>query len=149
MNNLRATGFTLVLLLAACATPATDTNSLAAEDDALYRALGGETGINLLADEFVFRLASDVRIAHHFEKTDLDRLEEKLAEQFCVLSGGPCQYAGDSMEQVHQGLGISKADFNALVEDLQLAMENLNIPESARNRLLARLAPMRPQVIEQ
>lgn len=139
----------VALLLGACASPPRDTVSLAAGDDALYQALGGDTGIKLLADEFVFRLVSDTRIAHHFKDTDLDRFEEKLAEQFCVLSGGPCTYTGDSMEEVHKGLGISKADFNALVEDLQIAMENLKLPEAAQTRLLARLAPMRPQVIEE
>lgn len=138
-----------VIALSACATPAPTTETLAAEDDSLFVLLGGESGVRLLADEFVFRVISDVRIAHHFKDTDLDRFEEKLAEQFCVLAGGPCTYTGDSMQQVHKGLEISKADFNALVEDLQLAMENLKIPQSAQNRLLAKLAPMRSVVIEQ
>ena len=138
----------IAFLLGACATQPRDTASLAASDDTLYQALGGDAGIKLLADEFVFRLVSDTRIAHHFKNTDLDRFEQKLAEQFCVLSGGPCTYTGDSMEEVHKGLAISKADFNALVEDLQIAMENLQLPVPAQNRLLARLAPMRSHVIE-
>ena len=73
---------------------------------------------------------------------------DKLVEQFCVEAGGPCEYTGDSMEESHKGLNISRADFNALVEDLIEAMEAEGVAVPVQNRLLARLAPMRGQIIE-
>lgn len=138
----------LLFLLAACTTPAPTTASLAAEDDSLYQQLGKQQGIDLLAGELVFRFISDTRIAHYFADTDLDRLEQKLAEQICVLAGGPCSYTGDDMRKVHAGMGLTEADFNAMVEDAQLAMAAISIPEAAQNRLLARLAPFRSVVLE-
>jgi hemoglobin len=39
-------------------------------------------------------------------------------------------------------LNIDRAAFNALVEDLQKAMDKNDVPFHAQNRLLAKLAPM-------
>jgi len=143
MANLtrRLNGALLVLLLlAGCAQHAT-------APDALYQQLGGGDGIRALVQNLLQRSLDDKRIAHHFADTDMERLEEKLTEQICELSGGPCTYSGETMEKSHAGFNISEGDFNALVENLQLAMAERNIAEGAQNRLLALLAPMRPQVI--
>ena len=52
------------------------------------------------------------------------------------------------MEESHKGMRLTPSDFNALVEHLQDAMEAEGVPTPAQNRLLARLAPMRGQVID-
>lgn len=115
---------------------------------ALFDDLGGLSGIAGIVDAFIYELGGDARIAHHFQDTDPERFREKLIEQFCVESGGDCTYTGDSMKEVHAGLGISHADFNALVEDLIAAMEAENVPVAAQNRLLNRFAPMHAEIVE-
>lgn len=131
----------LPLLLAACAQQAP-------RDDGLYRALGEEPGIVRIVEGMLLGSARDPRIARHFLDIDIERLREKLIEQLCFESGGPCVYTGDSMEESHKGLRLTPSDFNALVEHLQDAMEAGGVPTPAQNRLLARLAPMRGQVID-
>ncbi|MBG0844161.1 group 1 truncated hemoglobin [Pseudomonas chengduensis] len=131
----------LPLLLAACAQQAP-------RDDGLYRALGAEPGIVRIVEGMLLGSARDPRIARHFLDIDIERLREKLIEQLCFESGGPCVYTGDSMEESHKGLRLTPSDFNALVEHLQDAMEAEGVPTPAQNRLLARLAPMRGQVID-
>ncbi|MDR8016327.1 group I truncated hemoglobin [Ectopseudomonas guguanensis] len=131
----------LPLLLAACAQQAP-------RDDGLYRALGEEPGIVRIVEGMLLGSARDPRIARHFRDIDIERLREKLIEQLCFESGGPCVYTGDSMEESHKGLRLTPSDFNALVEHLQDAMEAEGVPTPAQNRLLARLAPMRGQVID-
>jgi hypothetical protein len=44
---------------------------------------------------------------------------------------------------------ISQRQFNAVVEDLVRAMESLRIATPVQNRVLARLAPLREQVVGQ
>ena len=83
----------------------------------------------------------------HFEKIDRTDLKKSLAEQFCALSGGPCTYKGKSMEKAHKDLDLTEGDFNTLVEDLRIACEKNGISESAKNRLLALLAPMKRDVL--
>lgn len=118
-----------------------------AADEALYRALGTKGGITILVDEYLDVIADDIRVAPSFADTDISHFREKLIEFLCMLSGGPCQYTGDPMEVVHRDMNITEAQFNAVVEDLQDAMAHLNLPESTQNRLLARLAPLRAEII--
>jgi hemoglobin len=51
------------------------------------------------------------------------------------------------MDKAHRDLEITKADFNALVEVLQVSMRAKGIPFSAQNRMLALLAPMHRQIV--
>lgn len=117
-------------------------------NNSLYNELGGQTGIENIADRFVRLIIKDPRTEKHFEESDLDRFYEKLVEQFCEVSDGPCTYSGDSMVEVHKGMKISEAEFNATVELLQEAMRDNKVTLSAQNRLLALLAPMRKEMLE-
>ncbi|MCL5256021.1 MAG: group 1 truncated hemoglobin [Gammaproteobacteria bacterium] len=148
MNKLQKSFFNLVGLacmsvLSVAAVP----GPLAHASDSLYDALGGTTGIEKLVEELLFNVAEDRRIRHHFMDIDVVRLHEKLSEQICELAGGPCTYTGDDMVKSHTGMDVTRSDFNALVEGLQLAMDDLNISISAQNRLLALLAPMHDEIV--
>ncbi|KPA93280.1 group I truncated hemoglobin [Pseudomonas sp. RHF3.3-3] len=117
-------------------------------DDSLYRDLGERAGITRIVEGMLLKIAHDPRIAERFRKIDIVRLRNKLVEQFCVEAGGPCVYTGDTMAESHKGQNVSRSDFNALVEDLIAAMDEQGIPVRVQNRLIARLAPMRGEVIE-
>jgi len=117
--------------------------------DALFDDMGGQPGINKLVDASVDNYLADPRIKDIFSESNMDRIRAELKDQFCVIAGGPCRYAGHSMEAIHKGLHLTNANFNALVEDLQAAMDSCNIPFATQNRFLARLAPMQHQVVTQ
>ena len=138
---------TFSLALTACAPHATQVPMAVQGSPSLYQQLGGLPGIERIVEGLLINISEDERIVHHFSETDIERLNEKLIEQICVESGGPCEYTGDSMRDSHAGFDISEADFNALVEDLIAAMEAEGVPVAAQNRLLARLAPMRGDII--
>ncbi len=116
-------------------------------DDSLYRALGGQAGVTRLADDLAPRLMADRRIGEFFKSSSQQHLKETLAQQFCQVSGGGCGYAGPAKKIVRQDMGITKGDFNALVELLQFSMEDQGIPFNTQNRLLARLGPMHREII--
>ena len=98
-------------------------------------------------DDFVPRIFADPRIADHFKDTNQDRLKLMLTLQVCYLVGGPCEYNGRDMTEVHAGLQLTNADFNALAEALQVSMDKEGVPFRAQNRLLARLAPMQRVIV--
>lgn len=118
-----------------------------AQADQLYRALGEKPGLVALMDTFVANIVADVRIAPQFKEANVPHLKAQLVDQICMASGGPCAYQGPDMKTVHANLDITKADFHALVEDLQAAMDARGIPFATQNQLLARLAPMHRDVI--
>ncbi|NDI85514.1 group I truncated hemoglobin [Undibacterium crateris] len=117
------------------------------QTDSLYQALGGSPGIARVVDQLIVEIQQDARISPQFKETNMKRLAELLKEQLCVVSDGPCQYSGDDMLTVHAQLGIKSAAFNALVEDLQAAMHKNHIPFTTQNRLLARLAVMKKDIV--
>ncbi|RMQ49833.1 Globin protein [Pseudomonas cichorii] len=117
-------------------------------DDSLYQDLGQRAGIQRIVEGMLMNIARDDRIVERFRKIDIVRLRDKLVEQFCVEAGGPCQYTGSSMAESHKGQNLTRSDFNALVENLIDAMDAEKIPVPVQNRLIARLAPMRGEVIE-
>lgn len=116
-------------------------------DDRLYQDLGQQPGITRIVEAMLLNVARDPRIVQHFRQVDPVRLRDKLVEKLCVEAGGPCTYSGDSMAEVHKGQRITPSEFNALVEDLIAAMESQGVPVSVQNRLLARLAAQRGEVI--
>ena len=116
-------------------------------DERLYEVFGGEAGISRIVDDLVDRNLADPRIADIFAASDLVRLRRTLKEQFCYLLAGPCDYTGMDMESSHRDHGITNREFNALVENLQLAMNAEGVPFRAQNKLLAKLAPMQRDVV--
>lgn len=115
--------------------------------DTLFDDLGGQPGINKLVDASVANYLADPRIKDIFSESNMERIRAEMKDQFCMVAGGPCRYTGHSMEATHKGLHLTNANFNAVVEDLQNAMDSCNIPFATQNRLLARLAPMQHQVV--
>jgi hemoglobin len=118
-------------------------------NDALFRALGGAQGVEKIVNDFVPLVLADKRISADFKDTNLKRFAKLLSEQICMLSGGPCEYSGDNMKLVHQGMRINNAKFNALVEQLQIAMDKSKVSPAAQNKLLAILAPMQRDIVTQ
>lgn len=116
-------------------------------DDALFQALGGEAGVARIVDGMVDRAYADERIRQKFDGVNPKALKASIGQQFCQITGGPCVYDGETMRNSHAGLALTKADFNALVEDLQLSMEAQRVPFAVQNRLLALLAPMHRDII--
>ena len=145
-------GLLLLSSLACAQTPYTD--------DSTYQGLGGKEGIRKITDTFVALITSDPRIKESFNDFDIPQLNARLQEQFCEFAGGPCKYTGKyrdktmdgvgtvrDMKSVHIDLKITNAQFNALAEDLQIAMERNNVPNSVANKLIAKLAPMQRAIV--
>jgi hemoglobin len=125
----------------------------ASADDTLYKSLGGKKAITAVVDEFVNRVAADSRINGFFKDTAADpkrlaKFKGNLVDQICQASGGPCKYKGKDMKAAHAGMGISSADFDALVEDLVGALDKFKVKEADKNTLLGVLGPMKKDIVE-
>ncbi|WP_261388704.1 group I truncated hemoglobin [Qipengyuania gaetbuli] len=113
----------------------------------MAQAFGGQEGIRRIAERAVELSRQDPRIAEIFVAHDMVRLKRTLFEQFCYILNAGCDYTGRDMAAAHEGMGVRTSDMNALVENLQQAMQEEGIPFSAQNRLLAKLAPMSKNVV--
>jgi hemoglobin len=119
----------------------------AVADDSLFERMGGAPVVAKVVDQMLDLSMADPRTKRSFQKINLKRLREKLNEQVCALSNGPCQYTGDSMKEVHAGLDITDAEFNGLVEHLITALDDNGVGLREKNELIKLLAPMKRDVI--
>jgi len=117
------------------------------DEPALFQAFGEKAGLARIMDDFMVNLLADPRTRTFFEKADQKRIKEQLVDQFCYILNGPCEYKGAKMKPMHSELGITRENFNALVEQLQFAMDKNNVPFRAQNKLLAVLAPMHRDIV--
>ena len=131
------------LLLAACQDMGM------APQKSLYERLGGKDAITAVVDDFVANVAADKRINGFFAKTDVPRLKRNLVDQICQATGGPCTYTGKDMKTAHKGMGITDADFNALVEDLKKSLDKFKVPAKEQGELLGALGSLKPQIVGQ
>jgi hemoglobin len=123
------------------------------KDKTLYQRLGEKKAITAVVNEFVSNCAADSRINGFFAKTAadpkrLDAFKAKLVDQICEASGGPCKYKGKNMKDAHKGMGVSGADFDALVENLVKALDKFKVPEKEKGELLGALGPMKSDIVE-
>jgi len=115
----------------------------------LYTRLGGNAAITAVVADFVVEnVANDARINSYFAEVDLANLQRLLVEQIGEATGGPEEYTGRDMVEAHKGLGITVADFNALVEDLVISLDTFEVPEAEKTELLNALGPMQTDIVE-
>ncbi|MEP4890253.1 MAG: group 1 truncated hemoglobin [Aliiglaciecola sp.] len=113
----------------------------------VYEQIGGAEKVAEIVDNFVFEIEYDQQILAYFEGANIDRFKQKLSEQICVLTGGPCEYSGDTMEQVHTGMNITEQHFNRTVDLLINAMNKAEVPHRLQNKVLKEMAPTRKEML--
>lgn len=113
----------------------------------VFAEFGGKAGIVALVNDFMDNLMADPVTHPFFAPVDREQVKHGLVNQFCEILDGPCTYTGPDMTSLHHGMGVTRADFNALVVDLQKAMDQRHIPFRAQNKFIAKLASMGHQII--
>ena len=113
----------------------------------MLAAFHGREGVDRIVDDTLDRSIADPKLADIFKVTDMARLRRTLKEQVAYLLGAPVAYTGRDMKSAHKDQGVNTAEFNTLVEHMQLAMDREGVAFRAQNQLLAKLAPMKRDVV--
>lgn len=113
----------------------------------VYQSLGGYQKVEEIADNYIMEIEKDPVIFEYFKESDVERYRAKIIEHICHHTGGPCEYTGDDMQRVHDGMNITESDFNRGVDLLINAMNTADIPYRVQNKVLAIFAPMRKDII--
>jgi hemoglobin len=146
-------GVGALVLMVALAASGSAAAAQGMKEKSLYDRLGGKKAITAVVDEFVSRVAADDRINKFFapaaaDPARLTSFKAKLVDQICEASGGPCKYTGKDMKAAHAGMGVSGADFDALVQDLVSALDKFKVGAKEKDQLLAALGPMKTDIVE-
>jgi hemoglobin len=134
----------------------------------LYERLGAETGMHAIVDDFVPRVLADPRV--NWERKGVKRggvmgiggkkaewntsgdnvakLKTHLVQFLSLATGGPAKYEGREMTEVHNGMHITNAEFDASVGDMKVTLDNLQVPNGEQKELLSIIESTRTQVAE-
>jgi hemoglobin len=110
------------------ARPAPVAGAPAAPPATLWDRLGGQAGVTRIVDDFVDTALKDPKVnftrngRYPMNPQKVARLKEQLVRAASSAGGGPLKYEGPTMRQAHAGMGITDAEFDALLVDLRIAM---------------------------
>jgi hemoglobin len=123
-----------------------------AAEPPLYERLGGMPAIRAVVNGLLDRIVKDGRVNRWFgwasNPSAAAAYKASLADFVCQATGGPCQYRGPNLKNVHNGMGITKQAFESVVEDLTAVLDELKVPASEKKELLGLLAPLESQIVE-
>ena len=100
-------------------------------NEILFEKLGGAAAVNAAVDIFYRKVLSDDRISGFFDDVDMETQAAKQKAFLTMAFGGPVHYTGSDMRKGHAHLvarGLNDSHFDAVVEDLVAALQELNVP---------------------
>jgi hemoglobin len=116
----------------------------------LYKRLGGYDAIAAVTDDFLLRLTSDPSLARFFGGHGNDsraKIRQLLVDQLCAATGGPCVYIGRDMKTVHDGLGITDADWDAMVKHLKASLDKFKVAKAEQDDTLAAIGGLKKDIV--
>ena len=120
--------------------------------NSLFDKIGGQGAVNAAIDIFYRKVIADERINKFFIGIDMKVQSEKQKGFLTMALGGPNNYSGKKLREGHSylvSLGLNDEHFNAVVDNLGLTLEELEVAvelieevktllESTRNDVLNR-----------
>lgn len=116
-------------------------------DPKVFAAFNGKEGVGRIVSTMLDLSYADEKLGPIFKPFERPRIERTLNEHFCYVLGGGCAYTGRDMATAHKDMGVKPGDMGALVELLQKAMDKEGVPFGMQNRFLAKLAPMKRDIV--
>lgn len=118
----------------------------------LYERLGGYDGIAAYIALVFPRVAQHPELVHMFRghgKDSQQRQFQLVVELVCQKTGGPCAYIGRPMPPVHDGLGITDANWATFMKIIADGMEEKRYPAEVRAEFLQVWRGFRDGVVRQ
>src|SRR5262249_17415507 len=120
----------------------------------LWDRLGGKEKVEKVVDDFVAIAGDDPKVdVTRGGKIKLDddkvaALKKGLVTFISAANKGPLKYTGKSMKEVHKGMEITDAQFDAAVDDLLKALEKNEVKEDDIKALRALVEGTRKDIVE-
>jgi len=119
----------------------------------LYDRLGGVYNIATVIDDLIDRVMTDPRLnknpavdeAHH--RVSPAGFKFLVTEMVCGAAGGPQQYSGRPMGDSHRHLAITADEWDAFMDDLQLALAKFQVPPAEATEVVAIIESTRDAIV--
>ena len=121
------------------------------ETTSLYARLGGYDAIAAVVDDLLQRLFSDPHVGVYWKgrnNASKQRDRQLLVDYLCQVAGGPVVYTGCDMKTAHAGLEISASDWQVTAGHLIATLEELHVPEPAKQEVLIFISRLKLDIVE-
>jgi len=120
----------------------TQTAMAQVKQPSLYERLGGAYNIATVVDDFIERLLVNATLNANPAIKEARARVPKAGLKFhvttlvCEVSGGPCKYTGRPMQESHEKLNISQAEWDAMVVDFKATLNKFKVPQREQQELI-------------
>ncbi|RSM45769.1 group 1 truncated hemoglobin [Amycolatopsis balhimycina DSM 5908] len=113
----------------------------------IYQQIGGQEALVAVVDDFYERVMADAALAPFFTGTSMPRLKGMQVEFFAAALGGPDEYRGRSMNDVHRGRGIAQHHFDLVAKYLTDSLLAAGVPEETTEAIIGAIAPLSAEIV--
>ena len=117
----------------------------------LYHRLGGYDMIAAFTDQWLGLALDDPLLAPYFRGMSNDtkgKARQLIVDFIAASTGGPTIYTGRDMKTLHEGLGISRGEYDAIMRHAATTLEALGIGAQAKDDVLTWMASLKGDMIE-
>ncbi len=100
-----------------------------------------------VVDDFYDRVVADPELTAFFTGVNLPRLKGMQVEFFAAALGGPDEYRGRSMNDVHRGLGITPRQFDRVATHLRDALTAAGLAPGTVDAIIDVVAPLAADIV--
>jgi hemoglobin len=118
-----------------------------AAESTIFEAIGGDTALYEVVDDFYDRVLADPALAPFFAGINMARLKGRQAEFFAAALGGPVPYSGASMRDAHRGRGITQHHFDLVAGHLVTALGAAGVPDAMVAQIAGAIAPLAREIV--
>lgn len=113
----------------------------------VYEQIGGQEALIMVVDDFYDRVLANPELAVFFNGTNMPRLKGMQVEFFTAALGGPDEYRGRSMKDVHRGRGINQHHFDLVAGHLTDALKAAGVPDETTDTIIGTIAPLADDIV--
>lgn len=113
----------------------------------LYEQIGGADALNAAVDLFYVKVLADERVNNFFEDINMKTQHRKQKAFLAAVLGAPVPWTGKDMRAAHANLDIREEDFNAIAENLQNTLTELQLDEKLITQIMTIVASTKDDVL--
>ena len=113
----------------------------------LFDKLGGTAAVEVVVKEFYERVLGDRELKGYFANTNMDRQIQQLIKFLAMALGGPNEYDGRPMHEVHEPMGITDDQFGLVAQHLVGTLKWAGVCEEDVDEVVAIVGPLKKQIV--
>jgi hemoglobin len=127
---------------------------MAIATSSLWDRLGGEATLRKVVDEFVTLATRDPKVNYTrngrfpLDEQALASAKRTALEIISIGAGGPYLYSGRTIREIHEGMKITDAEFDAIAADFKTALDRSGADPADIDAAVEQVYHTRSEIVE-